>query len=186
MYCQNSFDSGIYINPHIGMLISVIFLSWHNASIYNGYRAHIFDTKKFCLIKRHYFFMQKIHNLNFVKTTKIQHKLGFVITHCIVGYKSIYIEVYFWRETLQEISTGQIGYCCAIVRARVQQCRTKLTPLRTELYSDSFHALLALRYGPAKCQCCITTVTIVVRPLIFSTLGQDPNAIRPWFENVLL
>ena len=84
-----------------------------------GYRAHIFDTKKVLLHKETLFFMQKMQNLNFVKTmldmtTKIQHKLGFVITHCIVGWKSIYIEVYFWRETLQEISTGQIGYCAMV------------------------------------------------------------------------
>ena len=119
MYCQNSFDSGIYINPHIGMLISVIFLSWHNASIYNGYRAHIFDTKKFCLIKRHHFLMQKIKKLNFVNamldiTTKIQHKVGLVIINYIKSFKSVWNKLFSWREPLQEISLGQIGYCAKL------------------------------------------------------------------------
>ena len=54
--------------------------------------------------------------LNFVKTMleitiKIQYKVGFVIARQIVGFKSVWNEVYFWRETLQEISPGQIGYC---------------------------------------------------------------------------
>ena len=47
-------------------------------------------------------------------------------------------------------------------RASVQQGRTRPTRLRTELCSDSFHAVLVLNYGPAKCQCNTTTVTVVV------------------------
>ena len=38
-----------------------------------------------------------------------------------------------------------------IVRASVQQGRTRLRRLRIELWSDSFHAVLALSCGPAKC-----------------------------------
>ena len=49
-----------------------------------------------------------------------------------------------------------------IVRASVQQGSTRLRRLRIELYSDSFHAVLALSCGRAKCQYCITTVTVVV------------------------
>ena len=32
-------------------------------------------------------------------TIKIQHKVGFVITHKIAGFKSVWNEVYLWRET---------------------------------------------------------------------------------------
>ena len=49
-----------------------------------------------------------------------------------------------------------------IVWASVQQGRTRLTRLRNELCSDSFHAVLALSCGQAKCQCCIAMVTLVV------------------------
>ena len=38
----------------------------------------------------------------------------------------------------------------------------RLTRLRNEICSDSFHAVLALSCGLAKCQCCVTTVTVVV------------------------
>ena len=67
-------------------LLIKILLSWHNASIYIGYRAHIFDRNKLCFIKTHYFLMRKMQKMNFVKTmfditTKIQHNVGFVITH---------------------------------------------------------------------------------------------------------
>ena len=49
-----------------------------------------------------------------------------------------------------------------IVRASLQQGSTRLRRLRIELCSDSFHAVLALSCGLAKCQCCVTTVTVVV------------------------
>ena len=47
-------------------------------------------------------------------TTKIQHKVGFANTQKIVSFKSISSEVYFWRENLDEISPGQIGYCALV------------------------------------------------------------------------
>ena len=49
-----------------------------------------------------------------------------------------------------------------IVRASGQKGSTRLRRLGIELCSDSFHAVLALSCGRAKCQCCITTVTVVV------------------------
>ena len=49
-----------------------------------------------------------------------------------------------------------------IVRASVQQSRTRLTRLRNELHSDSFHAVLAWSCGLAKCQYCTATVAVVV------------------------
>ena len=49
-----------------------------------------------------------------------------------------------------------------IVLVSVQQGRTRLTRLRNELYSDSFHAVLAWSCGRAKCQFCTATVTVVV------------------------
>ena len=49
-----------------------------------------------------------------------------------------------------------------IVRASVQQGSTRLRRLGIELYSDSFHAVLAFSCGRAKCQCCIRTVTVDV------------------------
>ena len=42
------------------------------------------------------------------------------------------------------------------------ECPARLTRLRNELYSDSFHAVLAWNCGRAKCQCCAATVTVVV------------------------
>ena len=48
-----------------------------------------------------------------------------------------------------------------IVWVSVQQCNTRLARLRNELYSDSFHAVLALSYGRAKYQCCTATVMVV-------------------------
>ena len=60
-----------------------------------------------------------------------------------------------------------------IVRASVQQGSTRLRRLRIELCSDSFHALLALSGGRAKCQCCITTVTVVVYTLYLKILKCD-------------
>ena len=44
-------------------------------------------------------------------TTKIQDKVGFVNTQKEVGFKSVSSEVYFWRENLDVISPGKIGYC---------------------------------------------------------------------------
>ena len=44
-------------------------------------------------------------------TPKTQHKVGFVNTQKIVGFKSFSTEVYFLRENLDEISPCQIGYC---------------------------------------------------------------------------
>ena len=39
-------------------------------------------------------------------------------------------------------------------------CTTKY--FRVSVYIDSFHAMLALRCGLAKCQCYLTAVTVVV------------------------
>ena len=49
-----------------------------------------------------------------------------------------------------------------VVRASVQQGTTMLTRLRNELYSDSFHAVLALSCGPVNCRCCTAKVTDAV------------------------
>ena len=49
-----------------------------------------------------------------------------------------------------------------IVQTSVQQGRARLTRLRNELCSDSFHAVLAWSCGRAKCQCCTATVTVVI------------------------
>ena len=97
---KNKFYSGRHRTPCMKMLISAILFSKAFASIYVGYRAHIFDRKKFCFIKRPNFFMQKMKNLVFVKTmhditTKIQHKVGFVNAQKILGFKSVSSEVYF-------------------------------------------------------------------------------------------
>ena len=40
--------------------------------------------------------------------------MGFVNTQKIVSFKSFSSEIYFWRENLDEISPGQIGYCAMI------------------------------------------------------------------------
>ena len=114
-------------------LLLYYFLGQMHQSMYVDYRAYIFGTKKFCCIKRPYFLMQycickkcKIWILNFVKTTmldittKIQHKMGFVITNYIAGFKSVWNKVYSCRETLQEISSGQIGYCAFSTTSRTK------------------------------------------------------------------
>ena len=49
-----------------------------------------------------------------------------------------------------------------IVRASLQQGRARLTRLRNELCSDSFHAVFAWSCGRVKCQCCTAMVTVVV------------------------
>ena len=60
------------------------------------------------------FFVKTLHDI----TTKIQHKVGFVNTQNIVGFKSVSIEVYFGRENFHEISSGQIGYCACTCLAQ--------------------------------------------------------------------
>ena len=42
------------------------------------------------------------------------------------------------------------------------QGRARITRLRKELCSDSFHPVLAWSCGRAKCQCCTATLTVVV------------------------
>ena len=61
----------------------------------------------------------------------------------------------------------------SIVRTSVQQDSTRLRRLLTELFSDSFHAVLALSPGPAKYQCCITTLKVVVYRLVARVLQAN-------------
>ena len=65
-------------------------------------------------------------------------------------------------DNIQQIADAVQKGLQLILRASAQQGSTRLRRLRTELYSDSFHAVLALSSGPAKYQCNITTVTVVV------------------------
>ena len=65
-------------------------------------------------------------------------------------------------DNIQQIADAVQKGLQLIVRASVQQGSTRQRRLRIELCSDSFHAVLALSCGQAKCQCCITTVTVVV------------------------
>ena len=65
-------------------------------------------------------------------------------------------------ENIQQIADAVQKGLWIIVRASVQQGRARLTCLRNELCSDSFHAVLAWSCGRAKCQCCTATVTVVV------------------------
>ena len=65
-------------------------------------------------------------------------------------------------DNIQQIADAVQKGLQLIVRASVQQGSTWLTHLRIELCSDSFHAVLVLSCERAKCQCCITTVTVVV------------------------
>ena len=73
--------------------------------------------------------MQKMQKLSFVKTTlyittKIQHNVGFVITQETACSESVSIEVNFWRENLDEISSGQISYLCRLAMCLfVTHCR---------------------------------------------------------------
>ena len=84
------------------------------------YRALILHRKKFCFIQRLYFFMQKMKNLIFIKTTlyittKIQdkYKMGYV-TQQTAGSKSVSIEFNFWREIIHDFSSDQISYCATV------------------------------------------------------------------------
>ena len=65
-------------------------------------------------------------------------------------------------DNIQQIADAVQKGLQLIVWASVQQGRAWLTRLRNELYSNSFHAVLALSCGLAKLQCCIATVTVVV------------------------
>ena len=51
----------------------------------------------------------------------------------------------------------------------------RLTRLRNELCSDSFHAVLAWSCGRAKCQCCIATVMVVVYIICLKILPENEN-----------
>ena len=62
-----------------------LFFKQNTVHFYIGYRAHIFEKKKFCFIIR-------------------RHKVGFVITQLIVGQKIVLIGVYVWRKKPHEIS----------------------------------------------------------------------------------
>ena len=82
------------------------------------------------------------------------------------------------RETVTSNAMGDIFSCLVflafadanavqkglllIVRASVQQGRTRLTRLHNELYSNLFHAVLTWSCGQAKYQCWTATVTVVV------------------------
>ena len=65
-------------------------------------------------------------------------------------------------DNIQQIAGAVQKGLLLIVRASFQQGRARLTRLRNELCSDSFHAVLAWSCGRAKCQCCAATVTVVV------------------------
>ena len=65
-------------------------------------------------------------------------------------------------DNMQHIADAVQKGLQIFVRASFQQGRARLTRLRNELCSDSFHAVLAWSCGPAKCQCCAPTVTVVV------------------------
>ena len=71
-------------------------------------------------------------------------------------------------DNIQQIANAVQKGLYLIVRASFQQGRARLTRLRNELCSDSFHAVLAWSCGRAKCQCCTATVTVVVYTLIKS------------------
>ena len=76
-------------------------------------------------------------------------------------------------DSIQQIADAVQKALQLIVRASVTQGQgsTGLRRLRIELCSDSFHAVLALSCGRAKCQCCITTVTVVVyKTLVYHDL----------------
>ena len=65
-------------------------------------------------------------------------------------------------DNIQQIADAVEKGRQLIVWASVPQGSTGLRRLRIDLCSDSFHAVLALSCGLAKCQCCITTVMVVV------------------------
>ena len=65
-------------------------------------------------------------------------------------------------NNMQQIADALKKGLQLIVWVSVQQCNTRLARLRNELYSDSFHAVLALSCEWAKYQCCIATVTVDV------------------------
>ena len=65
-------------------------------------------------------------------------------------------------DNIQQIADAVQKGLQLVVWASVQQARTRLSCLRNELYSDSFHAVLALSCGRVKFQCCTATVTVVV------------------------
>ena len=64
--------------------------------------------------------MHKMQNLNFLKTmlditTKIQHKVGFVITHSIAALNPSGLKFIFGGKLYRKFSSGQIGYCAIML-----------------------------------------------------------------------
>ena len=79
----------------------------------------------------------------------------------------------FLMDNIQQIADAVQKGLQLILRASAQQGSTRLRRLCIELCSDSFHVVLALSCGRAKCQCCITTVTVVVYTLYLKILKCD-------------
>ena len=79
-------------------------------------------------------------------------------------------------DNIQQIFDAVQKDLWLVVRASVQQGITRLTCLRNDLCSDSFHGVLALNWGPAKCQCCTAKLTVVVYSIkkssVVSMLGN--------------
>ena len=78
------------------------------------------------------------------------------------GSRDKLVVIKFVMDNIQQIADAVQKGLQLVVRASVQQGSTRLTRLRNELYSDSFHAVLALSRGLSKCQCCAKTMMVVV------------------------
>ena len=65
-------------------------------------------------------------------------------------------------DNIQQIADAVQKGLKLVVRASLQQGSARLTRLRNELCSDSFHAMLAWSCRRVKCQCCTATGTVVV------------------------
>ena len=82
-------------------------------------------------------------------------------------------------DNIQQIPDAVQKGLQLIVQASFQQGRARLTRLRNELCSDSFHAVLAWSCGRAKCQYFTATVTVVVYTVfqVYSIYAQLLHAI---------
>ena len=75
------------------------------------------------------------------------------------GSRDKLVVIKFVMDNIQQIADAVQKGLQLVVRASVQQGSTRLTRLRNELYSDSFHAVLALSCGRVF-QCCTATVVV--------------------------
>ena len=101
---------------------------------------------------------KRFYSMNFI-TKGIKWNLKI----CSLNWYQIWIKNFFRTTLNMTVKKASLHiYGVRQMFNSVSVCRTRLTRLRNESYSDSFQAVFAWSCGRAKCQCCTATVTVVV------------------------